>query len=390
MKTLIADDDVTTRRMLRAALTHWGHPVCEASNGEEAWAQLTGPEPAELAIVDWMMPDLSGPDLCRRLKASRLEPMPYVILLTSKTQLQDVVSALDAGADDFITKPYKVEELRARLAAGGRVVALQRQLLDLNQQLEQRVQDRTEQIQDLLRQKQELVTQLGHDLRTPLTPLVALLPGLVRGEKEMDRRDALQMCLDQVQLLRRLAERVFALSQLDSPRTPVTLGPVLLADIAEASIHPMLSARGDFDRLGMEIPMDLQVSADPKWLGHVFEDLVDNACRYSEPGTPIHVSATRAGDKVVVRISDQGRGLRAEDLERVFEPFFTGDAARHDRRANGIGLAFCRRILDRHGGRIWAESEGPGKGAAFHFTLASADEHPSAPRRPEPCCTDHE
>ncbi len=379
MKVLIADDDRTTRRMLRAALSKWGHEVCEAATGDEAWAHLTGPEASPLAIVDWMMPGLSGPELCHRLKSRRQEPMPYLILLTSRTELQDVVSALDAGADDFIAKPYNIEEMRARLSAGCRVVTLQQQLLALNEQLEQRVQDRTHRIQDLLQQKQELIVQLGHDLRTPLTPLVGLLPILASGEQNQDRRESLELCVGQVQQLRRLAERILDLGQLDAPNTRVAFRPVGLRDLAEDSLEPFFEAREDSERLTIQIAPELMVQGDPRWLQRVFENLVDNAVQYSPPETPIVVSAELHENEVRVSVTDRGCGLLPRQLERVFEPFFTGDAARHDRRANGLGLTFCRRIVEHHGGRIWAESEGAGRGTSFRFTLPLADPHPGRP-----------
>lgn len=104
--------------------------------------------------------------------------------------------------------------MRARLAVGRRIVSLREQLLELNEHLEQRVQQRTDQIQQLLQEKQEIIVRLGHDLRTPLTPLVALLPSLAADEPDTERRDSLQVCLSQVQYLRRLAERIFDLGQL--------------------------------------------------------------------------------------------------------------------------------------------------------------------------------
>lgn len=104
----------------------------------------------------------------------------------------------------------------------------------------------------------------------------------------------------------------------------------------------------------------------------VFEDLLDNAFRFSPPGTPVAVTAQSQDRDVVVAVTDQGKGLVSEQLERVFDPFYTGDLARTDRNTSGLGLAICRRVVERHGGRIWADSPGLGKGTTIRFTLSRA------------------
>ena len=115
MRVLIADDDPTTRRMLRAGLTRWGYEVAEVAGGEAAWARLSGPDAEPVAIIDWMMPGISGPELCRRLRQEVPERAVYVILLTSRADARDVREGLESGADDYVAKPYHPDELRARV-----------------------------------------------------------------------------------------------------------------------------------------------------------------------------------------------------------------------------------------------------------------------------------
>lgn len=370
MKALIADDDVTTRHLLRATLAQWGYEVVEATNGEEAWAHFTGPAPASLAIVDWMMPELSGPELCHRLQKNPLKPAPYIILLTSKTEWQDLVRGLGAGADDYITKPYNLAELRARLDVGRRLVGLQQEMLEVNHRLEHRVQERTEEIQQLLRLNQELIVQLGHDLRTSLTPLVALLPLLAADELDEERRESIRLCLEPVQHLRRLADRVFEFGRIDAGPPPLTLRAIALHTLARAALDELEAHdHRDVSPVALDVPPDLLVHGESARLQGVFKELLENALRFSPAGSPIRVTAERAGDHVVVSVTDQGRGLAPDQLERVFAPFYTGDAARHDRRANGLGLTLCRRVIERHGGRIWAEIGPDGRGARLRFRL---------------------
>lgn len=117
---LIADDDLSTRILLRATISQWDYPVVEASDGEEAWEILKGENGPQIATVDWMMPKIDGLELCRRAK--QLPKPPYMILLTSITGPSNVVNALDAGADDFLSKPFNFIELRSRLHVGQRII----------------------------------------------------------------------------------------------------------------------------------------------------------------------------------------------------------------------------------------------------------------------------
>ena len=129
MRILIADDDPISRRVLEATLQRWGYDVDVAEDGDETWQLLSHPSAPELAIIDWMMPGMDGPDICRKLRDSDIERYIYVLLLTSKQSDADIVAGLSAGADDYITKPFKASELRVRLRAGMRILELQQELV---------------------------------------------------------------------------------------------------------------------------------------------------------------------------------------------------------------------------------------------------------------------
>jgi len=136
MRILIAEDNPTTRTILKAILLKWGHEVVATTNGEEAWEILTKGDAPKLAILDWIMPGISGDDLCRRLRARPdIRPL-YLILLTVKVDNTDVIEGLEAGADDYIRKPYNLEDLRARVGVGARVIKLATALADRVAELE--------------------------------------------------------------------------------------------------------------------------------------------------------------------------------------------------------------------------------------------------------------
>lgn len=128
MKILIAEDDLTSRRRLEVILTKWGYEVVSCSDGKQAWERLQDACAPKLAILDWIMPEIEGIEVCRRLRELDTQKPVYVILLTSQNEKENIVRGLDAGADDYIIKPFEPGELQARIRVGCRVLQLQEKL----------------------------------------------------------------------------------------------------------------------------------------------------------------------------------------------------------------------------------------------------------------------
>jgi phosphoserine phosphatase RsbU/P len=149
MKVLIAEDDPVSRRLLEATLSKFGFEVVLAADGAEAWAVLQGEDPPPLAILDWMMPEMNGVEICRRVRQLATATPPYLILLTAKSEKTDVVIGLDSGANDYLTKPFDRSELRARIKVGTHVLELQKALVDRVQELEDAL-SQVKQLQGLL------------------------------------------------------------------------------------------------------------------------------------------------------------------------------------------------------------------------------------------------
>jgi diguanylate cyclase (GGDEF)-like protein len=168
MKILIADDDAVSRLKLTARLVKWGYEVVAVRDGLEAWEVLQQPDAPALAILDWMMPGLDGPELCRRVRAAAREPYLYLVLLTGRGRREDLIFGLEAGADDYVTKPVDAQELEVRVRGGRRIVELQA---------------------ELLASRQAMWFQATHDVLTGAWNRAAALDAL-RRELSRARRDA--------------------------------------------------------------------------------------------------------------------------------------------------------------------------------------------------------
>lgn len=148
-RILLADDESRYRRILSHYLTSWGFSVSIAQDGVEAAAALTGEDPPAMALVDWMMPGLEGPEVCAKVRRQLDRPYTYIILLTAKADKEEVAAGFEAGADDYVTKPCDMTELRARLKVGERMVTLERTLAQQVDTL-QRALDHVRQLKELL------------------------------------------------------------------------------------------------------------------------------------------------------------------------------------------------------------------------------------------------
>jgi len=135
LRVLAAEDNPVFQSMLRNMLTKWGYDAIIARNGMEAWNILQSGEAPRLAILDWMMPGIDGVEVCRRVRSLDREPYIYILLLTARNDSQDLVEGMEAGADDYLTKPFNAHELRVRLRAGCRILDLQQQLLHAREAL---------------------------------------------------------------------------------------------------------------------------------------------------------------------------------------------------------------------------------------------------------------
>ncbi|HEX2850265.1 MAG TPA: ATP-binding protein [Acidimicrobiales bacterium] len=222
------------------------------------------------------------------------------------------------------------------------------------------------------RLKSDFVGTVSHELRTPLTSIVGFVDTLLMHWDRIaddEKRRLLSRASWNASELRSLVEEILSFTRADAGGPQVVLGHVALRNEVTSIVEHMLPAIGD-RVIAIDIPYDLEVLADAQALHHIVRNLVSNAAKFSPEGSRIAIGATVDAGSCTVTVADEGAGIPDEELERVFERFWRGDATSHT-RGTGIGLAVVRSFVEQMGGAVWVTSE-PGRGSTFAFTLGAA------------------
>ncbi len=379
---LVVDDEPRNVEMLSDFLTLHGLRVVTAEDGEQA-LEVTYREMPDVILLDVVMPRLQGFDVCRRLKSDPATVFIPVVIVTGLRGQKERIRGAEAGADEFISKPYDQTELITRLRSLLRVKRLHDQLQLYTHDLEALVAERTEQLQSALDElkeldqlKSEFIANVSHELRTPLLHVkssVHLLEDGALGELNEAQRQGVHMASAAIDKLEVIVEDIMDFSQVQAGAAE--LEPVSLADVCQ-NVLTLMGTRAQRRRITLEchLAADLpSVRADRAALARVLRHLIDNAIKFSPEGSQVRLSA-QAGDGLVrVGVRDQGAGIPPHERDRIFQSFYQSDGS-STRKAGGIGLglALVKKLLEAHGTNINLHSE-PGRGTEFWFALEAAD-----------------
>ena len=231
-------------------------------------------------------------------------------------------------------------------------------------------------LEEIERLRAEFLGMVSHELRTPLTSIRGSATTMQEAAEDLDvaeLRQFLRIIVDQADNIRELIDDLLDVARIEAGALPVSLQPAEVAQRVDRARNTFLSS-GAGQKLDITIEPDLPlVMADRRRIGQVIGNLLSNAAQNSPSSSTIRLSAAREGLHVVVSVADEGRGIPAEQMPRLFRRF-SMDAGEMTGGKTGLGLSICRGIVEAHGGRIWAESQGPSLGAQFTFTIPAVEE----------------
>lgn len=363
---LVIDDTPANLSLLESMLREQGYEVRPFPNGRQALRSIEN-DPPDLILLDINMPEMNGFDVCRELK-SREETRHIPVLFISALQnMQDKVLALDLGGVDYITKPFQLEEVLARVRTHLKIRKLQEDLRVQNGQLQTSLQ----QLRQLEQFRDNLIQMIVHDLRSPLTGMLGYLELLKIEDEGLSGRQL--NCVSHIetntQKLIRLINDLLDVGRLEANRMPLQLATVEVDSLSMEAQNILGSLAGDFKVVHVVEPPGLSVWVDPAIVRRVLANFLANAFKFSPPGSQILLTAKLQEAVVKFSVHDSGPGIPVEHRETIFEKFgqVAGQVG-NGSHSTGLGLTFCKLAVEAHGGRIGVNCDAP-QGSEFWFTI---------------------
>ena len=362
-RILIVDDEPASRDILRIQLHADDIEVVEAGGGNEALQRLPELAP-DVILLDVTMPDMDGYEVCTRLKQSVSYRHIPVILLTTRDTVPDRVRGLEAGADEFITKPVARMELQARV----------RTML--------RVKTQYDDLERLLELRQALSYMIVHDLRNPLAAVTLYMQLLKRkGGVAPDQARYLDLALSESQKMSNFLDDMLMLAKMERGKLSLTRTPLYVERVIN-QLREKYGPLAEAQNVALAVRMVEQpypLLADVTLFQRVVENLVANALKFAPAQSTITIeinypqmpggnSGSGAGGsssaQLRVSVLDQGRGIPPDDMVRMFDQYEAVYMKEHGKSELGLELAFCRMVAEAHGGRIYAGNN-PDRGAVI-------------------------
>jgi signal transduction histidine kinase len=364
---LVVDDELGMRLSVERALRHYSiwfedieaevsFRITLAESGEAA-LELNGQDPADILLLDYKLPGMSGLDVLQELGERKAEAL--VVMITAYASLETAVQATKSGAFDFLAKPFNPDELKAAVYKTSKHHMVQRAARKL---AEERRQIRF-----------EFLSVLAHELKAPLAAVegnLRILQDRTLGERLADYDPLVERSMVRLEGMRKLILDLLDLTQLESGQKKRALEPldaaVAAAQVLEA--HQSLAGQKQVS-LALEAPEPVVLEADPGELEIIFNNLVSNAIKYNRDGGSVTVQVGARDGVVTIAVRDTGIGMTEEEMGRLFGEF---SRIRNEKTRNilgsGLGLSILRRLAALYGGEVKVQSS-PGEGSTFTVTL---------------------
>jgi signal transduction histidine kinase len=365
---LIIDDEPIAREGLEALLASEGYHLEFATNGLEGLSKVAEQLP-DVILLDIMMPDMDGYAVCLRIKANPQTRHVPIIILTALSDKESLVRGLDAGADEFLSKPVTGLELRARV----------RSML--------RIKKQHDELQRLLQLREQLVNMVVHDMRSPLQVIMSY-GDLLLSEVALDaeQREWVELLNANADRLSKLLTEMLITAKMEKGQFVLNRAAVDLTRLVRDVWHYHRVIAGERSiHLRLDLPVQSpQVLLDASLFIRVLDNLLANALKFSPAGSEVILRVVNPADihgGIWVQVIDQGPGIPVEDLDRIFNQFEVVALRQKGLPQIGLGLPFCKLVVEAHGGLLRVEPNHP-SGSIFSVELNSTlSDYLSGPTR---------
>lgn len=361
-KLLVVDDVQTNVLLLKALLGKEGYGILVANNGQEALEVIRNENP-DLILLDVMMPGMDGFEVAERLKSEEFRCEIPIIFLTALDDTQSIVNGFKLGVGDFISKPFRKEELMVRIKHQLSLVAARRIIEEKNEELRKTIAGRD-----------KMYSVIAHDLRSPMASMKMLLNTIMMSV-EKDKIDP--DIFDMLEMSNKTSEEVFSLLDNLLKWTKSQLGKLTvipqkldISGLADGVVEVMNSvAEVKHIKLIRTDHESFFVYVDIEMIKSILRNLISNAVKFSNPDSEIKVGIKSEDGKVIVSVTDSGKGIKKEDQHKLLKDstHFTTYGTNSE-EGSGLGLLLCRDFARKNGGELWFESE-ENLGSVFSFSL---------------------
>jgi two-component system sensor histidine kinase/response regulator len=360
---LIVDDDAANRDVLSRRLKQQGHSVTTASNGGDA-LRLMRETAFDLVLLDIMMPDMDGYEVLGRIKSEdQLHNIP-VIMISALSEVQSVVRCIEAGAEDYLAKPFNPTILKARIGA----CLEKKRGRDRETTLFEQLQKNYKRLQEVEKLRDDMRNMIVHDLRTPLTSVIVGVEMLEKDDAlNEEQRELMAIAAGGGRTLLGMINDLLDVEKLESGSAQLQYEELSATALVAGAIEQVASLAAD-GRTALVIDVSSALppfSGDHNKLSRTLVNLIANAIKFTPAGTVTITASGEVLDHIRFAVRDTGDGIPSESFDRIFEKFGQLDSGRV---GTGLGLTFCKLAVEAHGGRIGVESA-LGVGSTFSFTI---------------------
>jgi len=369
IRILVVDDDANLRESIHDNLDLEGYDVVEAGSGVEAMRAVVTNR-FDVILMDFNLPDKTGIEVIREIRKVNTES--EILMLTAHASLDTALKAIQESVYDFLVKPVEFDRLKSTI---GKAVEKMR----LSQENTRLIGDLTkanEQLLFLSNMKSKFLSMASHDLSNSLMTLQVSFEMLMTNlHPNEDQKKRAQYISNGIAQLSRLIEDLVDWASIEQGKFRLEKENHPPGKIVEDSVGAVMTRAGQRGvALSSAVSGPLpEIQVDKRRLTQVLANLLENALRHTPKGGAVTVKASKTADRMVqFTVQDNGEGIDPQEAKKIFESFHQSAGKDSQKGRLGLGLSISQEIVNSHGGRIWVESPGVGKGAAFHFTVPFA------------------